>query len=869
MTTVTGKLIGAPHPDRVEVTATLVDVTGKRSVGYAAGIPGEVVQDQPITPNADNGTWSVDLIPNSQIVSDAGDTLWCITEGRAPDGTPNRTYIAVPASGSHWLGSIRADLSDTQTGQGTVVYLAGTQGPKGDTGDQGPAGPQGDTGPEGPQGPVGPKGDTGSPGPQGATGLTGATGPQGPQGPTGPKGDTGDTGPQGPTGPQPPLGAAGAGDTVALKSTDPTTTNARTPLAHASSHAAGGTDPVTPASIGAYPAADGNTLNTYVTDLQVRVGGTFGLENRATALETSVAGKASKTGDTFTGALVIDRFGAPAYPLGQAGSVATLNIPSSYAGGDDNGSGSDSTGRINLYSYQRANVGSFGENIRNFAMRSDAKTMQAFYIPVQSSTKKGGYDPATRDPMASGIGWKPVVWQGAHYEANDHSSIHGHWELEIADLTGALQGRLEIPFIDQVTDGSKALDQATIGVAYTNIRTNLADLSVRAQNMTAGPYTGQNTGFRVGGNNAVHKDVMLSISSDMGTAGRRWILRANNTTEAGSNAGTDFQINRYDDTGTLLGTALFIERSTGRIGLGGNVAPTAGLHLVRASGQMLYLDAQAAAQSAILVNGVDATVKAVQGQVAGDTQKRFQVLVDGSLSWGTGAAALDTTLYRAAAGRLKTDGALHAVTNLLVNTTSTGGGVGVLGVADATTDPTSTPTGGGVLHSKSGLPWWKASDGVDYDLARGQYPLTVARKTVDETVTSSVTVQDDDQLTLAVAANSVYMLEAFLIYDGDTAGDLRITFTGPTGATMDWTPNGASTAQASGTGSIKLERQPLGQESTLGASGAGAKAVAMPRGVLVTGSTAGSLTLRWAQATASATATTVFANSLIRLTKIA
>lgn len=61
----------------------------------------------------------------------------------------------------------------------------------------------------------------------------------------GPKGDTGDTGPQGPVGPQPPLGAAGAGDTIALKSTDPTTTDAREPTAHAASHASDGSDPVT------------------------------------------------------------------------------------------------------------------------------------------------------------------------------------------------------------------------------------------------------------------------------------------------------------------------------------------------------------------------------------------------------------------------------------------------------------------------------------------------------------------------------------------------------------------------------------------------------------------------------------------------
>lgn len=507
--------------------------------------------------------------------------------------------------------------------------------------------------------------------------YTVVTGPQGPAGPTGPKGDKGDQGDTGPAGPQPPIGSAGAGPTIALRSDDPTTTNARTPLTHAASHASGGSDPVTPAAIGALPTAGG----------------------------------------TLAGGLVIDRFGAPAYPLGQAGAIGSLNVPSSYSGGDDDGTGTDSTGRINLYSYQRANVRSFGENIRNFAMRSDAKTMQAFYIPVDAS-KKGGYDPATRDPKAAGVSWKPVVWQGAHYESNDHASIHGHWELEIADLSGALQGRLEIPFISQETDGSKALDQATIGVAYTNIRTNLADLSIRAQNMTAGPYTGQNTALRVGGNNSVNKELHLSISSDMGTAGRRWILRANNTTETGGNAGTDLQIRRYDDGGNFIDAAIHIDRATGRVGIGGTISPIAGLHIQRTTGQLLYLDAQAPTQSAILVNGVDATVKALQAQLAGDTQKRFQVLVDGAHSWGPGGTtAPDTTLYRAAAARLKTDGALHAGTNLLINTTSVGAGVGVLGMANATTVPTTNPTAGGVLYASGGALFWRGSSGTVTQLA--------------------------------------------------------------------------------------------------------------------------------------------------------
>ncbi|WP_228981309.1 GDSL-type esterase/lipase family protein [Streptomyces sp. DH12] len=86
------------------------------------------------------------------------------------------------------------------------------------------------------------------PGPQGEPGPAGADGQDGldgAPGEPGPKGDPGETGPQ------PPLGAAGAGPTIALRSDDPTTTNARTPLAHADSHAPGGPDPLTAATIGA------------------------------------------------------------------------------------------------------------------------------------------------------------------------------------------------------------------------------------------------------------------------------------------------------------------------------------------------------------------------------------------------------------------------------------------------------------------------------------------------------------------------------------------------------------------------------------------------------------------------------------------
>ncbi|WP_230536478.1 hypothetical protein [Streptomyces sp. OUCMDZ-3434] len=153
---------------------------------------------------------------------------------------------------------------------------AGERGPAGEQGEPGPAGergpeglqgPAGDPGPEGAQGPKGDKGDPGEPGPAGDPGIPGADGAQGPKGDPGEPGADGADGPQGPKGdqgdpgPQPPLGAAGAGADIALRSTDPTTTNARTPTPHAATHATGGGDPLTPAQIGALAATARGTAN--------------------------------------------------------------------------------------------------------------------------------------------------------------------------------------------------------------------------------------------------------------------------------------------------------------------------------------------------------------------------------------------------------------------------------------------------------------------------------------------------------------------------------------------------------------------------------------------------------------------------------
>jgi hypothetical protein len=61
-----------------------------------------------------------------------------------------------------------------------------------------------------------------------------------------------------------------------------------------------------------------------------------------------------------------------------------------------------------------------------------------------------------------------------------------------------------------------------------------------------------------------------------------------------------------------------------------------------------------------LFQRASATSLAHRASVTADTQDRLQVQADGRHLWGSGAATLDTTLYRNAAGELKTDGAFTA-----------------------------------------------------------------------------------------------------------------------------------------------------------------------------------------------------------------
>ncbi|MFE9812393.1 hypothetical protein [Streptomyces sp. NPDC005548] len=135
MTTVTGTLLGLTAPQRVEMKAALVDVTGKPAVGYVPSLSGELVKDITFRAGQD-GAWEVDLTPNDLVDSASGDTLWAIQEGKQLSGAPILTHVIVPeTAGPWWVGDLRVELADAPTGTGgTVIYVPGPPGQDGTAG---------------------------------------------------------------------------------------------------------------------------------------------------------------------------------------------------------------------------------------------------------------------------------------------------------------------------------------------------------------------------------------------------------------------------------------------------------------------------------------------------------------------------------------------------------------------------------------------------------------------------------------------------------------------------------------------------------------------------------------------------------------
>ncbi len=139
--------------------------------------------------------------------------------------------------------------------------------------------------------------------------------------------------------------------------------------------------------------------------------------------------------------------------------------------------------------------------------------------------------------------------------------------------------------------------------------------------------------------------------------------------------------------------------------------------------------------------------------------------------------------------------------------------------------------------------------------------VTTVKKPSDQSVTSSTTLVNDNDLKVSINANDSMVIEGYLhAYVGSSTPQIRLAFTIPAGASMDV---GCYTDDVNG-----------GNQETFILTSSGTSTGAMTIlagnvpihfwGVVITGGTAGTIQLQWAQGVSSSTPTTLKAKSYMR-----
>lgn len=145
----------------------------------------------------------------------------------------------------------------------------------------------------------------------------------------------------------------------------------------------------------------------------------------------------------------------------------------------------------------------------------------------------------------------------------------------------------------------------------------------------------------------------------------------------------------------------------------------------------------------------------------------------------------------------------------------------------------------------------------------GTNPWTLVKKSADETLATSTTLQNDDHLLFAVSANTKYAFRLALFINTPAAADYKYTFTGPASPTL--IQFGHNDIAGDSTSDVEVSAAGFG--TSINVSAASTVHIAEIHGVLQNGANAGTVTLQWAQLASSGT-TTVYAGSYLEWMQI-
>lgn len=324
------------------------------------------------------------------------------------------------------------------------------------------------------------------------------------------------------------------------------------------------------------------------------------------------------------------------------------------------------TRRINLTSYAETDSSGSSELLRLFFTKPAAAAVNA------SKAAIAFYDGSDPTPGHA------VAWVQAHDYLHTPdtggNNRHKHFSIEVQDSSGtSVQTRLSIPY---------GYDTTEMGVFSANLNVVGNKLRVSA-----------------GAGNVRMLELCGSLSSNLtpDTSHQRWQLVANATAESGSNVGSDFELRNFNDSGVAISTGLFVKRSNGFTGIGGNTSP----------GQLLDVGIASSSGTAAFARVNRGTTSQLSGYLwaTAGTERwslRFPNDTTNDLHMRDVNAGKTPLVFE--------NGGVNI--QLLSATKSFGGGSGVIGIANTTTAPTSNPSAGGVLYVESGALKFRGSSGT-------------------------------------------------------------------------------------------------------------------------------------------------------------
>ncbi len=145
-------------------------------------------------------------------------------------------------------------------------------------------------------------------------------------------------------------------------------------------------------------------------------------------------------------------------------------------------------------------------------------------------------------------------------------------------------------------------------------------------------------------------------------------------------------------------------------------------------------------------------------------------------------------------------------------------------------------------------------DGTNFQLLTNLFTITIIRKTANETVNNSTTLQDDNHLFAALAANEIVFFSALIIHVGNATADFKLAWTVPAGATLRWSMPNARVSAAEILAGASVE---IGSGVAISCQGSTSRLGQLVHGLVRNAATPGNLQLQWAQNTAAVVDTIV------------